>query len=263
MPITTTVQDGVAFLTISRPERRNAMDITMWHGLRDAVEKLDGVRAVVVAGEGGHFSAGMDLTPDNPLVAEIAPAIFEGKEEPARKVIRDLKSCVQALAAVPVPTFAAIEGACVGGGLEVALACDVRIAAANASLGLTEVRVGMIPDIGGCARLTRLIGPGRAADLITTARRVNGEEAFRLGFVERVVAPGTALAEARAAAAQVAANGPMAVRLALHVVRTAPDLDLTEALSIETSHGAMALSSGEPREGITAFMEKRAPRWTT
>lgn len=262
MPIVSTVEDGVALLTISRPERRNAMDIDMWRGLRDAACALDGVRAVVVAGAGGHFSSGMDLSPANPLIQRIAPAIVGEVESVAREVIDELKECVQALADLPVPTFAAIEGACVGGGLEVALACDVRIAAADASLGLTEVRVGMIPDIGGCARLTRLVGPGRAADLITTARRVSGEEAFRLGFVERVVAPGAALAEAKAAAAQAASNAPMAVRLALNVVRLAPDLGLAEALAIESRAGAMALTSGEPREGVTAFLEKREPRWT-
>jgi enoyl-CoA hydratase/carnithine racemase len=127
---------------------------------------------------------------------------------------------------------------------------------------MLETRIGMVPDVGGCVRLTRLVGPGRAADLIATARRVDGEEAYRLGVVERVVATGSAMAEAREAARQVAANGPTAVRLALGVVRMAPDLGAAEAFSVETGAGVLALTSGEPREGIAAFQEKRAPRWT-
>jgi enoyl-CoA hydratase/carnithine racemase len=262
MPVTTSTSDDVLVITLDRPQRRNALDIDMWRALRAAAAQAADVRAVVVTGVGGHFCAGMDLSPDNPLLQKIGPAVAEGHEGPAREVIVELKACVQALADIPVPTFAAIEGACVGGGLEVALACDVRIAARDAVIGLTEVRVGMIPDVGGCTRLTKLVGQGRAADLIATGRRIDGEEAFRLGVVERVVDSGRALAAATEAAAQVRANAPMAVRLALHVVRQAGDLGLAEALAVETRAGVMALTSGEPKEGITAFLEKRPPRWT-
>lgn len=263
MPVTLHIEDAIAVLRIERPERRNALDLPSWHALRDHLAGLTGdVRAVIVTGSHGHFSAGMDLAPDNGVVTRIGPAIFAGEEEPARALIEELKECIEAIAEVGVPTFAAIEGACVGGGLEVALGCDVRIAARNASIGMTEVRIGMIPDLGGCARLTRLVGPGRAADLITTARRIDGEEAFRLGVVERVCEPGQALVVALEAARQVAANGPTAVKLALNVVRVTPDLGLAEALSVETRAGVMALTSGEPREGVAAFLEKRPPRWT-
>ena len=269
MSLTTTWDGAVATITFDRPRRRNAFDMEHWHGLRRAAQEIaekgsptgQMVRAVILTGAGEHFCAGMDLSPDNPMIEQMFPAITEGLEGPALDLIRDLKECVQAVADLPCPTFAAIEGACIGGGLEIALACDVRICASNASLGLTEARVGMIPDVGGTVRLTRLVGPGRAADLVTTCRRVGGEEAFRLGFVERVVAPGQALAEAREATRQVSENGPTAVALALNVVRLTPDLGLVEALSIETRSGAMALTSGEPPEGIAAFVEKRAPSW--
>lgn len=261
MPVISQTEDGVTILTIARPSRRNALDMEMWRDLRRAANAVQRVRAVIVTGSGAHFCSGMDLNPDNPLFLEAAPAIAEGDERVAREVINELKSCVQALADLPCPTIAAIEGACIGGGLEVALACDMRFAASDASLGLLEVRIGMIPDLGGCARLTRLIGPGRAADLICTARRVDGEEAYRMGVVERVVPSGTALASARSAARDIAANGPMAVQLALSTVRMASDLGLAEALSVETRAGVLALTSGEPREGVAAFLEKRAPRW--
>jgi len=261
MSIRTHWEGEVAILSMERPERRNALSLELWYALRDAALACTQARAVIITGAGGHFCSGMDLSPDNPAVQKILPAILENQEGAALQLIRDLKECVQAIADLPCPSFAAIEGACIGGGYEIALACDVRVAAQNASIGLTEVRVGMIPDLGGCARLTRLVGPGRAADLITTARKISGEEAFRLGMVERVAAPGQSLEEARKAAQSVVANAPGAVKLALHVIRTASELGLEEALSVETRAGAMALASGEPQEGVQAFFEKRAPVW--
>lgn len=262
MPVHLSHHDTTAVITIDRGERRNALTMDDWLGVRDCARRVTDARAVVLTGAGGHFSAGMDLSPANPIIARVGPAIVEGHEQPARALIEELKGCVQAIADLEVPTFAAIEGACIGGGLELALACDVRIAAADAVLALPEVRAGMVPDVGGCARLTRLVGPGRAADLICTARRLSGEEAFRLGVVERVVPPGTALAAALEAGRMVAENAPTAVRMALNVVRVAPDLGLSEALGLETRAGVVALTSGEPAEGIQAFFERRPPRWT-
>lgn len=262
MPVRFCVESGVALLTLERPAKRNALDGAMWRELRDRCRDIGDVRVLIVTGAEGHFCAGMDLSPENPLIAEIAPALMGGQEAVGRGVIEHLKECVQALADVSVPTIAAIEGACVGGGFEIALACDMRIAAESASFSLPEVRMGMIPDVGGCARLTRLVGPGRAADMITTGRKVSGQQAFDLGMVERVVGSGAALAEAQQAARDIVGNAPEAVRLALNVVRMAPDLGLDESLSLETRAGAMALVSGEAREGIAAFLEKRRPDWS-
>jgi enoyl-CoA hydratase/carnithine racemase len=261
MPVTSHTQDGVTVLTLDRPERRNALDMDMWRGLRSAALAAEGARAVIIQGAAGHFSSGLDLTPDNALFATAARAIADGDEGVAHEVLLELKSCVQALADLGCPTIAAIEGACIGGGLEIALACDMRFASSTASLGLLEVRIGMIPDLGGCARLSHLVGAGRAADLICTARRIDGEEAYRMGVVERVVASGTAFEVACSAARDIVANAPLAVQLALGAVRRAGDLGLQEALSVETRAGVMALTSGEPREGVTAFLEKRPPRW--
>lgn len=263
MSVTLTHQADLAILTLDRPDRRNALDMADWHSLRDLCRGIGGeVRALIVTGAGGHFCAGMDLSPENPLVARLTPALLAGEEAPAKAVLEDLKDCLAALTELNIPTFAAIEGVCVGGGLEVALACDVRIASRTARFSLPEVHTGMIPDLGGCARLPRLVGPGRAADLIVTGRRFDGEEAFRLGVVERIVEPGDSLSEALVAGGQVSGNAPVAVRLALRVVRLSGDLGLAEALSIETRAGVVALTSGEPREGITAFFEKRAPKWS-
>ena len=263
MPVTLTRDGAVAILTLDRPERRNALAGPDWHAVRDLCRSIpDDVRAVIVTGAGEHFCAGMDLSPQNPLMVRMAGALANGDEAPARALLDDLKDCVGALAELPMPTFAAIEGACVGGGLEIALACDVRIASRSAKLSLPEVHIGMIPDVGGCARLTRLVGPGRAADLIVTGRRIDGGEAWALGVVERLVEPGDTFAVALEAARQVSSNGPTAVRMALNVVRLAGDLGLAEALSIETRAGVLAMTSGEARIGVQAFLEKRPPKWS-
>ncbi|GDX79518.1 crotonase [Deltaproteobacteria bacterium] len=254
MAVSLSVSERVAVVTLDDPATKNALRLEDWRAMRDALRGLDDVRAIVVTGSNGNFSAGLNLTALG--VAALAP-----NETQARRLIEELKDCVAALAELQIPSFAAIEGVCIGGALEIALGCDVRIAGEGATFSLPEVRLGMIPDVGGCARLTRLVGPGRAADLITTGRSVSGSEAFQLGFVERTVSDGAALTTAMEAARRVCNNAPDAVRLALTVVRAAGDLDLEEAMAIETHHGVLALTSGEAAEGITAFREKRAPKW--
>jgi enoyl-CoA hydratase/carnithine racemase len=261
MPVHRQSADGVTVLTLSRPERRNALDRGMWHALREAAEASADARVVILTGEGPAFCAGLDLSPDNTILADAASAMHSGDETRAQALVRELKSCVQALADLPCPTLAAIEGACFGAGVELALACDIRIASEQAVFSLPEVRLGLVPDLGGCARLARLVGPGRAADLICTGRRVDAGEAHRLGLLERVVPAGAALSTARAAAGDILAGAPMAMRLALNVIRVAPDLGLDEALSVETRAGVLAVLSGEVAEGMAAAAARRAPRW--
>jgi enoyl-CoA hydratase/carnithine racemase len=257
------ITSGVARITLSRPARRNALDEAMWSALAERVAAAASAkpRALIVTGDGGHFAAGMDLGPDNPLHARIGPAIANRDVAAAASVIAWLKAVVSGLAEFPAPTFAAIEGACAGSGFEIALHCDVRVAAKNCFISLPEVRIGMVPDVGGTTRLTRLVGPGRAARLIATGERITGEEAFALGMVEKLVEPGQALAVAEEMARLVAKGGPTAVREALSVIRRVPDLSLADAYAAETAAGAAALTSGEPLEGVQAFFEKRDPRW--
>jgi enoyl-CoA hydratase/carnithine racemase len=257
------VVDRIARITLSKPAKRNALDEAMWTALADRVAEAANAkpRALIVTGAGGHFAAGMDLSPENPIQARVAPAIFDRDATAATNVIAWLKAIVSGLAEFPAPTIAAVEGACAGSGFEIALHCDIRVAAKNAFFSLPEVRIGMVPDVGGTTRLTRLVGPGRAARLISTGERITGDEAFTLGIVERVVEPGRALAEAEDMARLVAKGGPTAVREALGVIRRVADLSLVDAYAAETAAGAAALTSGEPLEGVQAFFEKRDPRW--
>ena len=257
------LHEQVVTLTLDRPDRRNAMSMSMWAALAAGCREATrlGARALIVTGAGPHFSSGMDLRPDSSAAARAAAAIFEGDRQAALDLLAELKAFIKAIADCPMPTIAAIEGVAVGGGFEIALACDIRVAAVDARIGLPEARLGMIPDLGGCARLARLIGPGRAAHVICSCREYGGAEAFAFGMLEELTAAGEALARASTLAARIAQGGPEAIRLALSVVRQANELSLDEALALETRAGASALVSGEGREGLHAFFEKRAPRW--
>lgn len=257
------LKEGTAELWLDRPARRNALDWTMWQRLDALLQEaaLARPRALVLRGEGPHFCSGMDLKPDNPIAGRALAAILGQDVEAARSILHDLKAILARLAAFPAPTIAAIEGVCVGGGLELALCCDVRIAATDARFALPEVRIGMIPDLGGTARASRLIGRGRAVLLICGGAPIYGEEAHRFGLVDRLVPTGGARTAALALAADIRRGGPIAVSLALDTLRATGELPLEDALEQETEAGAQAIASGEGQEGLTAWIERREPRW--
>lgn len=256
-----TDRDGdVVTLTIDRPKRRNALHGPLWDGLKEAALALhdDKPRAVIIRGEGEHFCAGMDLKMDNPLIQRLAPAMAE-KDEPAlRSLIEDLKACVDAIASIPAPVIAAVEGACTGGGLELALASDLRVAAKGAFFSMPEATIGMVPDVGGTVRLSRIVGQARATDLILTGRRITAEEAERWGIVSRLVDDGSAYDAAKKLAGELRAAAPASARAILPVLRNAPLATFQD----ETDAGAEALLAGEALEGAMAFMEKRPPKWS-
>ena len=250
--------DGdIAVVTIDRPSRRNALDEALWSGLHETFTHLGAadVRAVVVAGAGGHFCSGMDLKSDNPITGRIAAAVDRNDVDDVAALITQLKGVFAALRALPCVTIAAIEGACAGGGLELALACDLRVAATNARLSLPETRHGMIPDVGGTVRLAQLVGVSRATDLVLTSRALDAVTAERWGLVDRVCPPGRALHTAHELAASAMLAGPTATAAALAVLRSLED---PHALARETRAGAEAICSGEVREGLAAFAEKRS-----
>lgn len=254
---------GVAILTIRREGRRNALHGPLWSALREAAEMLsnDPPRVAILTGAGGHFSSGMDLGLDNPLLQRLAPAIVEKSERMLKELILELKEVPKAIAHIPCPVIAAIEGACAGGGMEIALACDLRVASTEAFFSLPETRVGMVPDVGGTVRSVRLLGRARATELILTGRRVGGEEAKSWGLVTRTCPPGQALQTARALASELMESAPMSTREVLRVLRSAAGLDDRTAFDLETEAGVSALLSAECMEGVAAFVEKRPPSW--
>jgi len=256
-------RDGaVATIKLSRPERHNALSEVLWNGLDSAVAEIerDLPRVVVITGDGDKaFCAGMDVNPDNPLVAGIIEAVQTGDPGPVGDMLRKLRAIVDRLAALPVPLIAALNGMAYGGGAEIALRCDLRVMDPAATLCFSEVRLGLMPDMGGSVALTRAVGPAIAADLILTARKVSADEALRLGVVSRVSAPGAVLEEAYVLARAIAENGPRAVRAALAIIRKVPDETEEQALARELAAAIELIAGGECQHGITAFMTRQKP----
>jgi enoyl-CoA hydratase len=220
--------------------------------LRDALARLTAaadVRAVVVTGRGERaFCAGSHIGEFQGLRGRVA----EGKLLLEKLVYRQL-------AELPMPTIAAIEGDALGGGLELALCCDLRIASARARLGMPEVRLAVLPGSGGTQRLPRVIGPARAKELILTGRVISAEEALRIGLVNEVVPAGEARRRADAVADEIAARGPLAVREAKRLLDAAWDADLDAGLAAELDASERIFASEDMVEGANAFFEKRDP----
>ncbi|HET7727143.1 MAG TPA: enoyl-CoA hydratase-related protein [Candidatus Limnocylindrales bacterium] len=209
------------------------------------------VRAVVVTGRGERaFSAGSHV------------GEFEEQRGPGGRDRLAYESGVaNRLARLPMPTIAAIEGNALGGGLELALACDLRVASARARLGLPEVRLAVIPGAGGSQRLPRVIGLARAKELVLTGRVVDAEEALRIGLVHEVVPAGEAAARAVAIGAEIAERGPLAVREAKALLDAALDRPIADGLAAETEASVRIFASDDMLEGATAFLAKREPRY--
>lgn len=220
--------------------------------LRDALDQLgraDDVRAVVVSGRGERaFSAGSHV------------GEFEDQAGEAGRDRHKLDQDVwRQLAELPMPTIAAIEGHCLGGGLELALCCDIRVASETAKLGLPEVRLAVIPGSGGTQRLPRVVGPTRAKELILTGRRLTAAEAEAIGLVNRVVPAGRALAIADEIGAEIAAAGPVAVREAKELIDSALERDIGAGLDAEFEASERIFATEDMVEGARAFFEKRDP----
>lgn len=242
------VRDGIGVITVDRPSALNALNNEVMLELSIAFEMAEAdleVRALVITGTGRAFVAGADIG----NLQRLGDA-FAGRE--ASLAGQDLTNT---LAALPIPTIAAINGYALGGGLELALAADLRVAAPGARLGLPEVGLGLIPGYGGTQRLPRLIGQGRALDLILTGRHVDAAEALAMGLVNRVA--DDVLAAATELAAQAIRNAPIALGLAKEAVVRGLDVTLNQGLEIEADLFGMVVTTEDMQEGTSAFLEKR------
>jgi enoyl-CoA hydratase/carnithine racemase len=253
-PVGLEVADGVATVTLRRPEALNAISTALALALAEAVEPLatdPAVRAVVLTGAGERaFCVGADLK-------ERGGFDDHGwfvQREAFRRGFGAVRRC-------PLPTVAAVFGYALGGGTELALACDLVVAADDAVFGLPEVRLGLVPAGGGTQLLVRRVGRSAAKDLVLTGRRVDAAEAQRLGLADRVVPAGTALAAATRLAAGIAGNAPTAVRLAKWAVDLGADLALEAAMEVEDQAWRRAVLSDDRREGVAAWNERRPPTW--
>jgi len=246
-------EGGVAILTVDRQEKLNALDGQVIEEIGQALLELEseGPRAIIVTGAGERaFIAGADIR---------AMSVMDPIE--AKRFSEIGHAAMALLDRSPIPTIAAVNGYALGGGCEVAIACDIRIAAENATFGFPEVGLGILPGLGGTQRLPRLVGPALAKELIFTGRRVGAEEARGIGLANRVVGQGEALEAAKEMAAEISANGPLAVRYAKAATNRALDVDLISGLEFEADQFALLFATEDAREGMNAFGEKRKPRF--
>ena len=246
-------KDGIGIITINRPEVRNALNKEAWEQLDKAFiafDRDDEVRVVIVTGAGDKaFVAGADL---NALKQRSAVQTFYG--ENPQFVLR--------IENVSKPTIAMINGFCLGGGLEVAMACDMRIASDDAKLGQTELNVGILPGAGGTQRLSRLVGVGKAKELIFTGKIISAQDAEKIGLVNKVVAKENLLKETLEMAESIASKSPIVTKIAKLVINKGYDADLASGLKLETLAQSLVFSTKDHMEGIDAFLEKRSPKFT-
>ena len=242
----------LAVLTLNRPAARNALDRRLTASLVAALTDLAArshLRVLVVTGAGDRaFSAGADLLERRTMTPAERTAHTEA-----------IAAAAAGLAALPVPTVAAVRGYALAGGAELAIACDLRVAGSDAVFGFPEVRIGIFPGAGGPVRLPRLVGAGAARDLLFTGRRIGAEEAFRLGLVDRVVSSEEVLPEARTVAAEIAANAPLAVRAVKRALAESAGLPETEAHRVVARYRRPLDATADYAEGLAAWAERRPP----
>jgi enoyl-CoA hydratase len=248
------ITNQVAVITINRPEKRNTLNATVRRELLQALDQLradDDARVVIITGAGDKaFIAGADI------------GEFAERTPVEQRAVMAQRPVFDEVAAFPKPVIAMINGFALGGGCELALACDLRIAARSAKFGQPEIKLGIIPGGGGTQRLPRLVGVGNAMRLILTGELINAEEAARIGLVD-LVTDDTDLAERTLEVARaMAAHSSLALRLAKTAVRAAEEMPLAAGLAYERELFVTAFGSQDKREGVAAFLEKRAPRFT-
>lgn len=253
MPVEVSVDGHVALVRLADPERRNVLDLAMADALRAAAERVGAdpeVRCAVLTGSGNSFAAGADLR-------EIEAA--SAAENLAYN--RRLRTAVEAVAAIPAPTIAAVNGHAIGGGLELVCACDLRVLATEAKLGLPEARLGILPATGGLARLPRLIGAAATAQLALTGELISGAEAAALGLGTAVPAERVE-AEAMDLARRIAGAAPLSTRGIVAALREDAEPPIAAATDRVEERLAVLLASADRREGARAFLERREPRFT-
>jgi enoyl-CoA hydratase len=257
------VAGGVAVIELARPEKANALDLPMWHELREAMRWLDetpGARVGVLRGAGAGFTSGIDLSLLAGLREQIADPCEGRSREKLRRLVLDLQDTLTSIDRCRKPVLAAVHGACIGAGVDITTACDIRYCSADAVFSVKEVDVGLTADVGTLQRLPRLVGEGMARELAYTGRNVGGREAREIGLVNRCYdTPAELATGVGAIAAAIAAKSPLAVRGAKEMISYTRDHSIADGLNyVATWNAAMLLSADLP-EAINAARERRAP----
>lgn len=248
------VKENIALITLNRPEAANAMSAALLVELNAVIDTINAdehVVCVIITADGEKaFCAGADLKERRGM-----------SDEQVVQAVQSIGKTIARIEAIAVPVIAAINGVAFGGGLELALACDIRIAANHARFGLTETALAIIPGAGGTQRLPRLIGLGQAKRLIFTAKPIDAEEALKIALVEEVVDQEDLLARAFLMAREITANGPVALRLAKAAINNGMQVDLQAGLALEHTYYKETITTRDRTEGLIAFAEKRKPSY--
>lgn len=248
--------DGVRVLTLNRPDKLNSWNAEMRRELRDAVERAAAdpeLRVLILTGAGRAFSAGEDVAGMDELT-KIGTRGF-------RAAVRTVHDVFDTIEAMEVPVIAAIDGVAAGGGFELALSCDFRVMTERSRLVMPEAKVGLIPGSGGCSRLVRHVGLGRAKELVMLGAHIPAGQAHALGLATDVVSDGEAVAAARKLAGELAGLAPLAVGMAKLVLNTCTDVDAETGRRLERLGQSVLKMTNDHSEGANAFVEKRPPRW--
>ncbi|TGL74974.1 enoyl-CoA hydratase-related protein [Leptospira jelokensis] len=247
-----TLDNYVAFIELNRPEAKNAISIQFLQELTDCIAKVQrgNFRALVIMGVGDAFCSGADLKERKSM-----------SESQVREFLRNINNCFTHLAELSIPTIASINGYAFGGGLELALSCDIRYASELAIMGLTETKLGIIPGAGGTQRLSRIVGEATAMEWIFSGKKINGEEALRRGLVSKVVDPMQLKQSSLALAGEISESAPIAVSAAKKAIRQGFQLSMESALKWEQLCYSETLATKDRLEALQAFAEKRKPHF--
>nr|WP_284708260.1 short-chain-enoyl-CoA hydratase [Sporomusa sphaeroides] len=247
--------NGIGMITLNRPKALNALNselLTELNGLLDEIAQDDSVKVVIITGSGDKaFVAGADIAE----MQNISPLEGRAFGKFGQAIFNKLEN-------IPQPVIAAVNGFALGGGCELAMACDIRIASDKAKFGQPEVGLGIVPGFGGTQRLPRLIGKGRAKELLYTADMINAEEAYRIGLVNRIVAADELLSTAKELAEKIMARAQAAVRLCKAAVNTGMDTDLESGIAYESEVFGLCFATADQKEGMSAFIGKRKPNFS-
>jgi enoyl-CoA hydratase len=249
--LTLEVADRVATLTVNRPDKLNALNDATIAELGVAIDQIrvdDSIGGAILTGAGRAFVAGADISE----LSTQTPVLAKARARAGQDVFRRFETC-------PKPVIAAVNGFALGGGCELAMACHIRLASDAAKFGQPESKLGLLPGYGGTQRLARLVGKGRANQLLLTGEMIDAAEAYRIGLVNKVVAADALMDDARAMMKTILANGPLAVALCIEAIDLGLQMSLEEVLILEANHFGLLAATDDMREGTRAFLEKRAP----
>jgi enoyl-CoA hydratase len=249
--LTLEVADRVATLTVNRPDKLNALNDATIAELGLAIDQIrvdDSIGGAILTGAGRAFVAGADISE----LSNQTPVSAKARARAGQDVFRRFETC-------PKPVIAAVNGFALGGGCELAMSCHIRLASDAAKFGQPESKLGLLPGYGGTQRLARLIGKGRATQLLLTGEMIDAAEAYRIGLVNKIFAADALMNEARTMMKTILANGPLAVALCIEAIDRGLQMSLEEGLILEANHFGLLAATDDMREGTRAFLEKRAP----